>query len=152
MKIFGIILMICGAFILLYFGIIGIETNIKGIRITNIAALQIGSTLFIAGSIFTAAGAAIEFLEQRIFQNDDRNIEYNEEKRIKNHNIEKSKITYDMVEDAISEIEKLGHIVMVVGHEHYVISMSNDTTKPKHFMSSIELIKEKDRITKELIE
>lgn len=62
MKIFGIVLAAIGGAILGYFSLVGIDAGVEGLRVTNIAGLFLGSALFVGGSVFAAAGEAIERL------------------------------------------------------------------------------------------
>ncbi len=56
MKTMGTILLILGVGLLLWGGVIGIDTGSGGIRVTNLSMLTVGSTSTIVGAIFLSIG------------------------------------------------------------------------------------------------
>lgn len=60
MKELGWGLFLFGALVLAIFALIGVDPDGLGLRVTNLAALAVGSTMMISGAVFAAAGTLSE--------------------------------------------------------------------------------------------
>jgi hypothetical protein len=64
MKTLGQVLAALGAVLLGYFGLIGVDTGIDGVRVANIGGTLVGSAMLVSGSVFAAAGEITERLSE----------------------------------------------------------------------------------------
>ena len=66
MALFGWLMFLLGAAMLLFMGVVGLDAGLGGNRVGNLPGILVGAALMISGSIFAAVGALIDVFDNTL--------------------------------------------------------------------------------------